>query len=335
VSAVVVVAAAALAAPHCEKPCKAHTAACMEARCAGLGAAERRACVETCRGIGGCAPIRTVAYVVTDVRADGQGSRQALRVRRGNCAPVTILELPLPTPPEQLSLDAALVPLYAQYRFGHFSTLIAFFQRLAVTPDGSGVVFEVTADAVWFPIFQFATTLEEGFYFVRADGTEAPRWIGPPSGVPLFVGYQDPTTPTGYNFGGYEAPATDISPDGRTAVFTDLGPGPAGESTVQVVTLDIATGKRTVVTHLPTAISRSPWTNVTEFPRFVDDDTILFVSYANPDGLNPDRYYMFFTVNVDGTALRAVGTPTVSATSRVLPTFSLSGGGTNLMNMAF
>lgn len=44
---------------------------------------------------------------------------------------------------------------------------------------------------------------------------------------------------------------------------------------------------------------------------------------------------MFFTVRADGTGLRAVGTPTASADGRVLPRFTIAGGGSNLMNMAF
>src|SRR5262249_60498489 len=118
-------------------------------------------------------------------------------------------------------------------------------------------------------------------------------------------------------------------------VLAGWAPGPAGQRAIQIVTLDIPTGVRTVVTPLPDGISRQPWNNVTDYPRFVDDETILFVSYANPDGLNPARYFMFFTVKIDGTGLRAVGTPTALAGSRVLPKFSLAGGGTNLMNMLF
>src|SRR5215469_4953800 len=69
--AVAAVASSAVAAPRCEKPCKAETAACIGERCAGLGGAARHACVETCKGIGGCARIGTLAYVVSTCTVGG------------------------------------------------------------------------------------------------------------------------------------------------------------------------------------------------------------------------------------------------------------------------
>src|SRR5262249_56907125 len=88
--AVAVVASSAVAAPRCEKPCKAETAACIGERCAGLGGAARHACLETCKGIGGCARIRTLAYVVSECRQDARGLKgsSVLWIRRGNCDPV-------------------------------------------------------------------------------------------------------------------------------------------------------------------------------------------------------------------------------------------------------
>src|SRR5262245_22190582 len=82
----------AVAAPRCEKPCKAETAACIRDRCAGVTGEARHACLETCRGISGCAAIRTLAYVWNECRSDARGItlRRELRIRRGNCAPVTV-----------------------------------------------------------------------------------------------------------------------------------------------------------------------------------------------------------------------------------------------------
>ncbi len=148
--AVWVVISPALAAPHCEKPCKAETAACLRARCAGLAGKDRRACVERCRGLGGCAPIRTLAYVVTECRSDSRAIHQALHVRRGNCAPATVMDLELPTDLPEMSCRA-----YGDYPLGHLSVLAGVFQRLAVSPDGSGVIFEATTSrsprshAIW------------------------------------------------------------------------------------------------------------------------------------------------------------------------------------------
>src|SRR5262245_65054474 len=66
------------ARPRCAKPCKEETARCTKARCAGLVREARRACIETCRGIGGCGPIRTLAYVVTRCGSGRRVIHQAL-----------------------------------------------------------------------------------------------------------------------------------------------------------------------------------------------------------------------------------------------------------------
>src|SRR5262245_20800475 len=128
----VAAAAAPAVAARCEQPCKTETAACIRAQCAGPAGAARRTCVETCRGIGGCAPIRTLAWVVSECHSGGQTIRQALRVRRGNCAPVTIMDLELPVPLRGCGF-------YGDNRLGHFSVVAGAFQRLAVSPDGSAV----------------------------------------------------------------------------------------------------------------------------------------------------------------------------------------------------
>jgi hypothetical protein len=111
--AVSVTVSPAVAAPHCEKPCKAETTACIRTRCAGLMAKERRECVERCRGLGGCAAIRTLAYIWNECRSDAGGFtvRRELRIRRGNCAPVTVMTLesrePVPDPLRSCELYGA------------------------------------------------------------------------------------------------------------------------------------------------------------------------------------------------------------------------------------
>lgn len=111
---------------------------------------------------------------------------------------------------------------------------------------------------------------------------------------------------------------------------------PGGETAIQIVMLDLASRTRTQVTRLPYAVPARtvPYEQAVMFPRFVDDDTILFVLSANPDGLNPEGAYTFFTADTDGTGLRAIGTPIASEGSRIDPRFRIAGGGTNLMNMA-
>jgi hypothetical protein len=179
--------------------------------------------------------------------------------------------------------------------------------------------------------------MEKGFYFVRADGTGLHR-LGPPSEVPIVVIFPDSNNPVGFDSGGDVVPNSGISPDSRTFVFTDWGPGPAGEKAIQVVTLDIATGNRTWVTRFPVGVpvgeSASQGINsYTAFPRFVDNDTILVASLANPNGLNPNGYFTGFVINTDGTGLRILATPVPSAGGRVDPRFVVAGGGTNLINL--
>src|SRR5215468_11285820 len=86
------------AAATCQSTCTQQLEACKQT-CPGGGQGRRdcwAACAErsTCTAPG--ARIRTLAYVVNECRGDARGSvlRQALRIRRGDCAPVTVLEFP-------------------------------------------------------------------------------------------------------------------------------------------------------------------------------------------------------------------------------------------------
>src|SRR5262245_55278630 len=61
---------------------------CVEATCGGLHGGAAPACDRRCRP----APIRTLAWVESECREDARGlilTRQALRVRRGECNAVT------------------------------------------------------------------------------------------------------------------------------------------------------------------------------------------------------------------------------------------------------
>src|SRR5262245_57517063 len=125
----------AFAEPRCAMPCKEETARCRQTRCAGLDGEARRDCVETCRGIGGCAAIRTLAYVVSECGTDAEVARQALHVRRGNCAPVTVMDLVATVPPDQVTSFASACRAFGAVRRGAASREVGFFQRLSVTPD--------------------------------------------------------------------------------------------------------------------------------------------------------------------------------------------------------
>jgi len=305
------------AAQRCEKPCKAETAACIRDRCAGLAGEERYTCLETCRGIGGCAAIRTLAYIWNECRSDARGItvRRELRVRRGNCAPVTVRTI---GPAEPIPDPMRLCEGYGALGDGSVSAVIGGFQRLAVTPDGSAVVFEVTNKVVDPSSFGGLSPdpIEEGLFYVRADGTGLRR-LGPPSRAPLFQ--LNPDGGIGVN-----VLSSAFSRDGRTVVYTDLGPGPSGEEAVQVVTLDIATGRRTQVTTLPL-----PDDGVVNGTRFVDKDTIVFV-IDNSQG-DPLR---FFTVKTDGSGFAQLPAIIPPAGGAVVPDFSIVGGGTDLLTIA-
>src|SRR5262249_24726815 len=105
-----------------------------------------------------------------------------------------------------------------------------------------------------------------------------------------------------------------FSPDGRTLLFTDIGPGPDGIDTVQLVTLDLATSRRRQITHF-----RVPSGNTLLSGFFLDDQTI-FIWQAHA-GLV--RYY---TARTTGGRLRPLAAPVVLPGSRVVPHFVVAGG---------
>src|SRR5262249_56832190 len=110
----------------------------------------RHACLETCKGIGGCAPLRTLAYVEWECDANSRGGTfdEVLKVRRGNCDPVTVLDEGGGA--TSGSLPSAVCGVYGEARYGPGSPAVGNLQRLGVRPDGSGVVFEVNSDVSQF-----------------------------------------------------------------------------------------------------------------------------------------------------------------------------------------
>jgi len=102
----------------------------------------------------GCARIRTLAYVVTECRQDARGfsARQALRVQRGTCDPVTVAELQTPAPiPPGDPRDSEWCELRGRQRAGYRSVFVGVFTRIGLSPDGSVVVFEVMNDFSAWP----------------------------------------------------------------------------------------------------------------------------------------------------------------------------------------
>jgi hypothetical protein len=266
--------------------------------------------------------IRTLAWVETSCHADTQGTltgRTALRIRRGDCPPVTVLEFAVPPAPDPLRVCR----FFGVNRVGHDSVIAGAFQRLAVSPDGSVVVFEVNNA---FDVVQGVplTDDQKGFFRVRADGRELRR-LAPPS--------RDAAFRLGTAEGLLEVfvTGTTFSPDGRSLVYTDRGPGPDGVDATQVVTLDVVTGRYTQVTRLPRAAAIQRGFPETGVPRFIDDQTIVFVTYSNPDGAHPGL--TAFTVRADGTGLRALPVPLPAGGSAVVPRFSVSGAGSKVLTL--
>jgi hypothetical protein len=59
--------------------------------------------------------------------------------------------------------------------------------------------------------------------------------------------------------------------------------------------------------------------------RFVPDGTIIFRSFSNPDGLNPEGLERVYTVRPDGTDLKTTPLPVVEAGSHIDPNFQITG----------
>jgi hypothetical protein len=266
--------------------------------------------------------IRTLAYVVTACHQDARGitAHEVLWIRRGNCDPVPVVEFGNTEPiPDPLIVLGGSCRVYGLSRQGAWSVAAGPLQRLGVRRDGSGVAFEVTDD---FDPASFGLSPEQkGIFFVRSDG-HGLRRLGPASRDPTWRLRADVGQSLGLSGG--LAVTLPFSSDGRTIVFTDLGPGPAGEDTVQIWTQDVATGTRTQVTHLPAA-EHFPFT--TWQPVFINDKTIQFFSVANPDGLNPAGTIRVFTVRTNGTGLRVSVEPVAAHGSRLVDEFGLTGGG--------
>jgi hypothetical protein len=244
-------------------------------------------------GAGGPPPgLGTLAYVETQCRDTREGfvERQALRIRQGDREPITVFETPGVGP---ITLIPGLCWALTQGRGGGVSVAREALQSVAVSPDGADVAFEVTDEFSTFPRLPLHLPPDQkGIFWVRADGTGL-RPLGPPPRSRFF-------------FGGFPTGALSFSPNGRTIAFVDKGPDADGHEADQVVTIDVATGTRTQVTHLPPSVPPAGFpadAPTVHFPVFFDDTTINFKSCANPNGTNPDGTYLQMTIKTDGSGL--------------------------------
>ena len=315
-SLLVVLTAAPRADGACNATCQRDLTRCMATQCAGVG---REACRRRCKP----AAIRTLAYDAVACEVDARGFTvpgtvgQALRVRRGDREPITVWETP---PGEPIPDPAGLCRQYGESRLGPAVVTVGGVERLGVSPDGSGVVFEVTNETA---VLNYGRGgYEEGMFFVRADGRGLRR-LGPASRDPSFRTNPDPS----HRFIFTVALATPIpfSPNGRRIAFTDRV-DPLDKKTVQIFVLDLATGKPTQVTHLPSE-PQPDGSFLTAYPSFIDDETVIFYTSTNPDGLNPKHFFTGFAVPIDGSnKLKPlpVLNPVAAPGGRVIPKFGVT-----------
>ena len=198
------------------------------------------------------AQVSTLAYVVTRCHEDKGGRNssfsQTLWIRQGDREPVKIKEFALGHPP-----IGGFCRLWGQSRAGLATPLLGAFQRRAFTADGSQFLFEVTDD---FSVNTDAVPADQqGIFAVRLDGTGLHK-IAPHSNDPCIrVFWPCVLAPDAREC----APCSPLinqcgfsrSKDGRRVAYTDLGPSATDEQASQAFTLDLVTGERQQVTHLP------------------------------------------------------------------------------------
>src|SRR5262249_50962188 len=166
----------------CNETCRRDIARCITTQCEGVG---RAACRRRCKP----AAIRTLAYAESECRVDAAGfvvAQQALRIRRGDREPITVVEL---GPSEPAPDPLGLCKKYGETLWGGSSGALFPLQRLGVSPDGSGVVFEVN-DAFSVAAPSWISPEQDGIFFARSDGSGLRR-LGPASRDPSFTIGQD------------------------------------------------------------------------------------------------------------------------------------------------
>jgi hypothetical protein len=166
----------------CNATCKTDVVRCMATQCDGVPHA-------ACRRRRKPVAIRTLAYAQSECQVDAGGrftGHQSLRIRRGDREPITVWSSPPSKPipdPQQLCSG------FSQWRWGSSSVALFPLQGLGVSPDGSGVVFEVNDQFSIIAPSRLSPD-EEGIFFVRSDG-HGLRYLGPPSQDPSFTVGQD------------------------------------------------------------------------------------------------------------------------------------------------
>lgn len=254
------------------------------------------------------APIHTLAYVVSECRQPQNGNgpffeRYALVVRDGEHDPVTVAEIPElgPAYPFNSCRYWSEVPFG-----GDYSMERGGFTKLGVSPDGSTVVFEETDELSTVREFHdFLPPERKGIFSVHADGTGL-RPLGPPAREPTHAPLLGGTIFFNIAF----------SPDGRTIAFPDI---PAGEDAGQIFTMDLASGTRTQITHLPLILPTYGTFSLPAVfgPIFLDSETIAFFTSTT-------TLSVAYIVKVDGTVINAPE-PAATPGAQIEPRFQITG----------
>ena len=281
--------------------------------------------VPACARGGGASSIGTLAYVVTECRFDTQGlysGRQRLVVRRGECPPITVIEIASGPP---VADENALCLRYGESRFGSTSIVVGAIHRLAVSPRGDAVVFEMTRRTAVPLLPPVSLPLPEGLYYVRADGTGLRR-LGDASRVADYAIVEVDTS-----FRVFTDVLVDLyfSPDGRRIAYTDLGPGADGVDAPQVFVMHLArTPQVTQVTQVTQRTARgvTPLSRLeTRAGAFLDHRTLAYSTFDPASGESVS------TTHVDGSGTRRLPDPVVQEGARVVSRFAVTGQRTRLL----
>jgi hypothetical protein len=319
------------AASLCAADCVRRMAECRATQCAGVA---QKPCRDRCRAITGCraggARIRTLASVVTTCRdVDGMWTgEQRFEIKRGDCAPQTVVHFAAPNAVPSLPGDFNLCRLYGRVRDGVLAMTVGPLQRIGMSPDGQTILFEISTGNVGLPGPAFEVA-DEGIFAVRADGSHVRR-LGPASRArpykgPIF-GYP---FPPGFNLVG--APYFHFSPDGRYVVFSDQGPGADGTDAGQLVVMDVESGERTQVTSF-SLTTQFPPAGFDVYGFFVDVDTISGGT-IRVEADSKTNTGASFLVRRDGSDFRFFVPPSPVVGARVVEDFQVAGRDGNVLTV--
>ena len=321
------------AARSCAGSCVSRMVSCRAERCPGATGNDRRHCRDLCRAVTGCAAgaarTRTIATVVNECRSAGGmwTGRQRLEIRRGDCPPVSVIEGEANEPAVDLVGSCAI---YGRFPQGAAAMSIGALEGVAVSRDGETVIFQMTDDFIGrLPIPSPRFTLaEEGIFVVRSDGSDL-HWIAEQSREAPFAIRPSPDSSLGpisvVNWNGF-----DFSPDGKTVVFVDRGPGSDGSDAPQLFTLDPVTGaRRQLTTFTASSVGAGEANSLDIQGVFLDDRRIgAFV-------FDPVKGPRIFTIARDGTDIRFIEDLSAIPGATVVPDFGLIGVASAVFSLAF